>query len=239
MMNQERKMSERILNHILEILGLLTGKVSVLEHLTNSLTVMEMNQDKEMSERILSHTLEIIYLLTGEEYTIVKKMNSRHIHQQAGECDADGHKETLGSSSNRSLGHVKPSVVSKFDQESALDLRIYQQVKEEDTPVNISEGHVRPSVVSKFDEESALDLRSHQQVKEEDIPVNVSEGLHSVNMDTISVIKEEEDERDVYQGEIYSDPCAGLHDENCGTVSVNEEEEEERDEKNICADSKQ
>ncbi|KAM4709230.1 uncharacterized protein O3C94_019469 [Discoglossus pictus] len=100
-MDQDKKMSERILHHILGILSLLTGKVSVLDHLTKSLTVIEVTQDKETSERILSHTLEIIYLLTGEEYTIVKK-HSPHIHQLTGECDTDGHKETLGTSSHRS-----------------------------------------------------------------------------------------------------------------------------------------
>ncbi|KAM4608224.1 uncharacterized protein O3C94_022837, partial [Discoglossus pictus] len=132
MMDQDKKMSEKILHHILEILSLLTGKVSVLDHLTKSLTVIEMDQDKEMSERVLSHTLEIIYLLTGEEYTILKK-NSPHIYQLTGECDIDGHKETLRISSNRS------SVVSTLDHEAEPDMRSHQQVKEEEIPVNISE----------------------------------------------------------------------------------------------------
>ncbi|KAM4602331.1 uncharacterized protein O3C94_023513, partial [Discoglossus pictus] len=100
MMNQDKKMSERILHHILEILSLLTGKVSILARLTNSLTLIEVTQDKEMSERILSHTLEIIYVLTGKEYTIVEK-KSPYIHHLTGECDTDGHKETLGISSHR------------------------------------------------------------------------------------------------------------------------------------------
>ncbi|KAM4688515.1 uncharacterized protein O3C94_006707 [Discoglossus pictus] len=75
----------------------------------------------------------------------------------------------------------------------------------------LSAGHVKPSVVSPLDEEAQPDVTSHQQVKEEDIPVNISEGLHSGNMDTISVIKEEEGERgdqDIQQMEICSYPCA-------------------------------
>ncbi|KAM4622312.1 uncharacterized protein O3C94_020136 [Discoglossus pictus] len=143
-----------------------------------------------MTERILSHTLEVIYLLTGEEYTIVKK-TSPHIHHLTGECDTDGHKETLEISTIRSSGHV------------------------------------RPSVVSKFDEEAEPDVRSHQEVKEEQIPVNANEGLLNGNMDTISVMKEEENERDdqdIQQMEISSDPCA---------VSVIKEEEDERNEKVI------
>ncbi|KAM4642489.1 uncharacterized protein O3C94_016803 [Discoglossus pictus] len=207
-MNQDKKMSERILNHILHILSLLTGKVSVLDHLTNSLTVIKMDQDKEMSERILSHTLEIIYLLTGEEYTIVKK-TSPHIHHLTGKCDTDRHKQTLGISSNRSSGLQNDNVdpvseegEDEMDEKDILPVTIHSE---------LFAGHVRSSVVSKFDQEAEPDVRSHQQVKEEAIPVNISEGFHSGNMDTISVIKEEEDERDdqdIQQVKICSDPCA-------------------------------
>ncbi|KAM4687543.1 uncharacterized protein O3C94_006053 [Discoglossus pictus] len=92
MMNQDKKMSDKILHHILEILSLMTGKlsqVSVLDHLTQSLTVIEVTQDKEMTERILNHTLEIICLLTGEEYTIMRK-NTPHSHHLTGEVSTDG-----------------------------------------------------------------------------------------------------------------------------------------------------
>ncbi|KAM4709336.1 uncharacterized protein O3C94_020402 [Discoglossus pictus] len=208
MMNRDKKMSERIFHHILGILSLLTGKVSVLGHLTKSLTVIEVTQDKEMSGRILSHTLDIIYLLTGEEYTIVKK-TSPHIYHLTGECDTDGHKETLGNSSNRNSGlqsdnadPVSEEGEDEMDEEDILPVMIRSE---------LSAGHVRSSVVSKFDQVTQTDVRGHQQHKEEESPVNISEGLHSGNMDTISVIKEEEDERDdqdTHQEEICSDPSA-------------------------------
>ncbi|KAM4642136.1 uncharacterized protein O3C94_016519 [Discoglossus pictus] len=114
-------------------------------------------------------------------------------------------------------------------------MRSPREIKEEEIPVNISEGHVRSSVVSQFDQEAGPDV-SHQQVKEEEIPVNISEGLHSGSMDAVSVIKEEEDERndqDIHQVEICSDPFAGLRDEHLDTLSVIKEEEDERDEKDI------
>ncbi|KAM4642117.1 uncharacterized protein O3C94_016498 [Discoglossus pictus] len=173
MMNQDKKMSERILDHILEIISLLTGKVSVFDHLTNSLTVIEMNQDKEMSERILSHILEIIYLLTGEEYTIVKKKNSSHNHQLTGECDTDGHKDTLGISSNMSSGLQSDNVdpvseegEDEMDEKDILPVMIHSE---------LSAGHMRSSVVSQCDQEAEPDVRSHQKVKKEEIPVNISE----------------------------------------------------------------
>ncbi|XP_053546470.1 oocyte zinc finger protein XlCOF7.1 isoform X3 [Bombina bombina] len=81
-----KKMTEKILNHTLEIIYLLTGK-----YLINSLIVQEVNKDqKQMTERIMNHVMEIIYLLTGEEYTVVKKTYSdSSIHQLIGEVSTD------------------------------------------------------------------------------------------------------------------------------------------------------
>ncbi|XP_053568290.1 gastrula zinc finger protein XlCGF53.1-like [Bombina bombina] len=61
MNKMKKKLPEQILNHILEILYLLTG-----ERVTNSLTASHMTGDKTTTERILTHTLQIMYLLTGE-----------------------------------------------------------------------------------------------------------------------------------------------------------------------------
>ncbi|KAM4707788.1 uncharacterized protein O3C94_008758 [Discoglossus pictus] len=87
-------------------------------------------------------------------------------------------------------------VKSELDQEEETNMRSHQQIKEEEIPVNISDGLVRSSVVSQFGQDKDPGVRGHQQDKEEESPVNISEDLHSGNMDTISVIKEEEDERD-------------------------------------------
>ncbi|XP_053568371.1 gastrula zinc finger protein XlCGF66.1-like [Bombina bombina] len=61
MNKMKKKLPEQILNHILEILYLLTG-----ERVTNSVTASHMTGDKMATERILTHTLQIMYLLTGE-----------------------------------------------------------------------------------------------------------------------------------------------------------------------------
>ncbi|KAM4687509.1 uncharacterized protein O3C94_006022 isoform 1-T2 [Discoglossus pictus] len=203
-MNQD-KMSDKILNHILEILSLLTVKIS--QHLTKSLTVIEMNQDKMMTERILTNTLEVMYLMTGEEYTIVRK-NIPHSHHVTVECDAGGHKETLGILPIRSSGLQSDNV------DPVSEGREDEMGEKEIPPVTIqselSAGHVRPPGGSELGKEAEPDVRSHQQVKEEEIPVNISESLHSGNMDIISVIKEEEDKRDdqeIHQVEMGSDPC--------------------------------
>ncbi|KAM4689109.1 uncharacterized protein O3C94_007251 [Discoglossus pictus] len=237
MMTQDKKMSDKILHHILEILSLLTGKVSVLDHLTQSLTVIEVTQDKEMTERILNHTLEIIYLLTGEEYTMVRK-NIPHSHHVTGECDAGGHKETLGISPNRSSGLQSDNVDPVSEEgEDEMDEK---EIPPGTIQSELSAGHVRSPVGSELGKEAEPDVRSHQQVKEEEIPVNISEGLHSGNMDTISVIKEEEDERDdqeIHRVEICSDPCAGLRDDNMEAVSGLKEEKDERDAKDILQET--
>ncbi|XP_053555379.1 zinc finger protein 391-like [Bombina bombina] len=83
MMTNDKKISEKILNHIIEIIYLLTGEVSILQLISNLLIK---NTEKKISERIVNNTLGIICLLTGDEYTVVKK-NSPHsnIHQLTGE----------------------------------------------------------------------------------------------------------------------------------------------------------
>ncbi|KAM4689115.1 gastrula zinc finger protein XlCGF66.1-like [Discoglossus pictus] len=55
----KKKMTEKILNHSLEIISLLTG-----EHLSSTIKMNEM--DRKETEMILNPALEIIYLLTGE-----------------------------------------------------------------------------------------------------------------------------------------------------------------------------
>ncbi|KAM4642461.1 uncharacterized protein O3C94_016778 isoform 2-T2 [Discoglossus pictus] len=113
MMDQDKKMmTVKIFNHVLEIIYLLTGEASILQHLTNSLVKTEVIKNKKLTEKILKHTLQIIYLLTGEEYTIVKKdsLNSS-IHQLTGECDINGLKERMVDS-QRSLGTFGVQVIS-------------------------------------------------------------------------------------------------------------------------------
>ncbi|KAM4689126.1 gastrula zinc finger protein XlCGF66.1-like [Discoglossus pictus] len=56
---EKKKMTEKIFNHILEIIYLLTG-----EHLSSTIKMNEM--DRKEIEMILNPALEIIYLLTGE-----------------------------------------------------------------------------------------------------------------------------------------------------------------------------
>ncbi|XP_053567584.1 uncharacterized protein LOC128657314 isoform X2 [Bombina bombina] len=67
MNKMKKKLPEQILNHILEILYLLTG-----ERVTNLLTVSHMTGDKMTTEKILTHTLQIMYLLTGEEWEYIE-----------------------------------------------------------------------------------------------------------------------------------------------------------------------
>ncbi|KAM4661929.1 uncharacterized protein O3C94_010570 [Discoglossus pictus] len=94
MSKDKKRMMKRVLNHSLELITLLTGEVPLIQHLINSLVVIDMNKGKR--KKILNHALEIIYLLTGEEYSIVKKKSPHsRIHKLTGECDIDEHKEMM------------------------------------------------------------------------------------------------------------------------------------------------
>ncbi|KAM4642375.1 uncharacterized protein O3C94_016719 isoform 4-T4 [Discoglossus pictus] len=119
-MDQDKKMSEKILNHFLEILSLLTGEVSVFQHLMDSLTVLELNKDQKKTERILNLTLDIIYLLTGEEYTIVKK-KSPHIHNLTGEGDIYGRKEIMDEHHQSLRTSVNPVYKSSGPQDENIE----------------------------------------------------------------------------------------------------------------------
>ncbi|MEE6510505.1 hypothetical protein FKM82_030331 [Ascaphus truei] len=94
MIMDKKQMTERILNHTLEIIYLLTGEDyivvkkhgehvtdsssprvpegfcraqrPIMEHSTNSLINERNNDEKLMSKKILEHTNKIIHLLTGE-----------------------------------------------------------------------------------------------------------------------------------------------------------------------------
>ncbi|KAM4614050.1 uncharacterized protein O3C94_022076 [Discoglossus pictus] len=167
-----RKIAERILNHTLEIIYLLTGEVPVLQHLTNSLIRTEMKKDKKKTEMILNHTLEIIYLLTGEEYTVVKNSPQSSLHHRAGEFDPIGHKEMMNERHHRSSGLQDESVDSlsneeddEMDEKDILQVTIHPDLC-------VGSDEMKPLSLSKEDQEE--DVTSGQPVKEEQIPVNIS-----------------------------------------------------------------
>ncbi|KAM4614122.1 uncharacterized protein O3C94_022160 [Discoglossus pictus] len=177
------RIDERILAHTLEIISLLTGEVSLVQYLTNSLTVTKMDEDKKMNNMILNHTLEIIYLLTGEEYTIVKNNPPQtNDDQLTGECVRDDEMDekdivrvTIHSELDAGHSHVNSSTDPILEEEE-LNIRGQRQVKEEELPVNISEElhNVRPP------QEEEPNISSKQKVKEEEIPININEGVHGV-----------------------------------------------------------
>ncbi|KAM4642373.1 uncharacterized protein O3C94_016719 isoform 2-T2 [Discoglossus pictus] len=220
-MDQDKKMSEKILNHFLEILSLLTGEVSVFQHLMDSLTVLELNKDQKKTERILNLTLDIIYLLTGEGDIYGRKEIMDEHHQSLRTSVNPVYKSSGPQDENIETSSAEGE--SEMDEKDILQVTIHSELCTE---------HVKPSIVSKLCQEPDPDVRSHHQVKEEDIPVIISEGLHDGNMDTISVIKEEEDaqdDQDIHQVEIYSDPCAGLRDKKVDTESGFKKDEDEKD----------
>ncbi|KAM4642558.1 uncharacterized protein O3C94_016856 isoform 2-T2 [Discoglossus pictus] len=167
---------ERILYHVLEIIYLLTGEDSLLQHLSKSLIINETNNDKKMTKSMLNHVLEIIHLLTGEEYTIVKK-TSPHIHQMTVEClledemDENVLVHSRLCAGNHDVNTDNLSLKEEEEDEREVD---FHQVESHLDPYT-GPFNVKPSIAPETKQEE-LTRRDSQQVKEEIIPVIISEG---------------------------------------------------------------
>ncbi|KAM4693643.1 uncharacterized protein O3C94_004227 isoform 2-T3 [Discoglossus pictus] len=165
-MDHNMRMTQRILNHALEIITLLTGQGALLQHLSN-LRMTEMNKDKKMAERIVNHALEIIYLLTGEYAVDGHKVLMDKNHQTL---------VTMAVSSTMRSGH---------HEENLYTVSICEDGKYEKDEKNIQEmeifsdpcagrSNVKPSIFSKHEQVQETDERGSLQVKDEEVPINIS-----------------------------------------------------------------
>ncbi|KAM4614015.1 uncharacterized protein O3C94_022051 [Discoglossus pictus] len=186
-MDRDKKMTERILKHSLEIIYLLTGEASLLQHLTDSLMMTTMEMDKKMTEKVLNQALDIIYLLTGEEYTIVRKNAPQtNIHQLTGKCDVDEDKE-IGS-------HQALEISPRSSDLQDVD---------EDNSEEVSDEEEDDMEEEEFDEKEIVQVT---------IPSEIDAELQDDNVYTVSINEDgeyENDEKDMKQLKNHPDMCAG------------------------------
>ncbi|KAM4662927.1 uncharacterized protein O3C94_011262 [Discoglossus pictus] len=200
--------TERILNHTLDIIYLLTGEVSPLQDLTRSLIMTEIKKNKKMMDRILNHTLEIIYLLTGEEYTIMKKKSS-HSSIQPIKSDIYMRKESdeKPQSPGLQIEEITDEGEDAIDTKDVLKLNVQSDL-------GAGPSSVKPSFVPKLQSKNVQTVRGEKMVKEEEIPVHISDGVDEENLYTVSINEKgeyERDETDDEHVEIHSDESMDMN----------------------------
>ncbi|XP_053578068.1 zinc finger protein 615 isoform X2 [Bombina bombina] len=215
-------MTERILNHALEIIYLLTGEISVFQDLVNSLIINDTSKDrKRTTERIVTHALEIISLLTGE---VPIKCDDVAVYFTIEEwAFIEGHKEfykdlvleneeshrTLCISSSNSSGLER----EHLDTDSAVAAA---QEEEEERDTDVQQLDIRAETCAGEDLKTkqtedlcaSSDLQDLKQEICERLTTNLPEG----NLQTECVNEEEEeeiDEKDILQIQIDSDSFSG------------------------------
>ncbi|XP_053567452.1 uncharacterized protein LOC128657218 isoform X2 [Bombina bombina] len=199
-MNKMKKLPELILNHILEILYLLTG-----ERVTNSLTASHMTGDKMTTERILTHTLQIVYLLTGEEWEYLEghkelyKDVMMETHQALSTMETPGNESSGDSDDNldtvdaelaQNIQPVEtPSDVSADEDNTDIikveiteDLCVTHQLgaPNQETNDRISSGNIKPEVTLNAEQTNDLYVESQLKAVKQGICDNISAGRMDV-----------------------------------------------------------
>ncbi|KAM4663052.1 uncharacterized protein O3C94_011357 [Discoglossus pictus] len=243
MMNKDRKkVTERILSHTLEMINLITGEDSILQHANNSPIRIEINKDKKLTERILNHALEIIYLLTGEDCSIIKK-NAMHtrICKLTTECHIDVHDELMIEN------HKTPKIL-RNNKNMSSDLH-YKNVdyvgKEEENKIDekdILQVTIHSGLFVGLHNENLINVSVKEEgendIEGNNIQLNSNVGLSNMKPSYFSMLKQEEDlvvmdQRPVKDEDISINIRNGVHDDTMCTVSINKEGEYEREENNI------
>ncbi|KAM4642311.1 uncharacterized protein O3C94_016676 [Discoglossus pictus] len=231
MTNDEKKMTEQILTHTLEIIILLTGKVSLVQQLTNSLKISEMSNDKTMTEKILHHAEEIINLLTREVNNVsrphgptVQGLHSFSLIPQYPITNYTVHQTYRPKGGKHQPSQSEDSTVSTGHKEIGVDKVLHTC----QFPSHVSPGDVNTVNVQSDEQIEELSVRC-QMEDQQGIQENTGSGRHDENLYPELINKEgeyETEENDIEQMEIQSHQCTDSEKVTTSIISKRDQQEE-------------
>ncbi|KAM4664057.1 uncharacterized protein O3C94_012237 [Discoglossus pictus] len=155
---KDKKMTERILNHILEIIYLLTGEEYIVKKTSPLSSVHQ--PTGECEEAAVSLSMEMWEQTEGHTETVVTNQQTLNMlglpsHEgtgKAGLINESVHTVSINEEGEYEKGEkeinsdlcmgpscIEPSAASKLEREEEMNVRVLQQVKEEEMSMNISE----------------------------------------------------------------------------------------------------
>ncbi|KAM4664469.1 uncharacterized protein O3C94_012563 [Discoglossus pictus] len=182
MYNNKRKMTERIVNHALQIIYLLTGEeYTIVKKYSPHSSIHQLTGQCHINvhKEVMAESPQIprMFGIPTDSSSGFHEGNANSVSEE-GEDELDETdilQVTIHTDLSTGPSNLKPSDHIQLDQEEELNVRSHQRVKREGISTDDNEGltNMKPSIFSEHGQEE-INLSCQQQVKEEDMHINIS-----------------------------------------------------------------